>query len=745
MPECANNVDYTDVIRQNILFRDIDDHILRAISKVLKPQTIMPDVRIYNQGDEAIGLYLIVDGVVEIYIERDTKTYVLSNAMKNHLIGEFPLVGDSTRIASAVTLEKTQLLYLSKNDFASLRGEYPEQISLIGARITNRLCWNRITLALRLSKVFLNLKDEIARALIRELEIISIPANTFLCKQGDHSNELYIIVGGRFEVSKINEDNVREIQTVVGRGDTVGEIGVICETPRVADVLAVRDSSVAKLTRAAFQQLLVKYPVEINQSFVKSIVSHLSGVKVQHTTSSETFALVALSPSISITEIANDLAKALNYFGPAFILDSAICDMAFSAVGAAQTDFADDSNKILLQWLSEQEISHRYVIYITDNQLSHWTQRCLRQADHIMFVADARDSSKVSSLETKILQEAGTKHTKTTIILMQNQSVQVPSRASFWLGLRNVDMHHHVRYNNPADYSRVARFLTGNAVGLVLGGGGARGFAHIGVIRALDEIGIPIDLVGGNSMGALIGAQCALQWSHQEMINKTHKLCVAGDEFTLPIISLFSGKKISKSLNTMFADVHIEDLWRHFYTISCNISRATVMVHDQGMLYDAVLNSNTPPGLFPPQIRDGDLLVDGALLNNVPVDVMKKYNDNGVIIAVDVNAREDLLNNTDCNGGISGWQVLFNRLNPISQKISMPNMIEILTRASIIGGLAQRKKMMSGIADVYLQPPVSEFSLTGYGHAERIVEIGYQYALEHMEQWWQTKTSNNGG
>jgi NTE family protein/lysophospholipid hydrolase len=166
------------------------------------------------------------------------------------------------------------------------------------------------------------------------------------------------------------------------------------------------------------------------------------------------------------------------------------------------------------------------------------------------------------------------------------------------------------------------------------------------------------------------------------------------------------------------------------------------MTHESGSLLAAVLNSNTPPGLFPPQIVDGDLLVDGALLNNVPVDVMAKYNEGSTIIAIDVNAREDLLNNTVNQGGISGWYLLLNKLNPWGRKIIIPNILAILSRASIIGGLAQRKKLMEGIADLYLQPPVNQFSLMAYKDAEKIEEIGYQYAKHELQQWLNEKERN---
>lgn len=734
-----NHPEWVSIIKNNILFAGIDANILPDIAERLQEITVKQGDLIYQQGDKAKGLYLIVSGKVQIFTHRNEKTYILSHASNNHLFGEFLLLGNSIRTTSAVALQDSQLFYLSIIDFNHLLEAFPQQFSIIANRVTNRLCWNQITIALRLSPLFLDLSEDIVRALTKELKIESIPANTLLYQKGVTSTELCIVIDGRFQVLKTTADGQNIVLDVVGRGETIGEVGVLCDTTRTVDILATRDSMVAKLGRASFEQLLLLFPLQINQAFSKSIANRLSMDKKNKTLAAETFAMVVLSPSIKTQDIAQYLSNAFKNHGSTSIVGSEIIDQAFSRKGTAQTDFNHPKNDDLLHWLSEWEIAHRNVIYIVDAELSNWTRRCLREADHIIFIADAADNPVIGRFETQILNEIESTGKKQTLLIMHDKLQQVPFGTSHWLSSRNVAMHHHVRYGNQNDFGRIARFLTGKAVGLVLGGGGARGFAHIGILRALQQFNIPIDLIGGNSMGALIAAQSAMQWQYKDMIERTMQLCLAGDEFTLPIISLFSGNKMSRGLHTMFGDIHIDDLWHHFYTVSCNISRATLMTHDKGSLLSAVLNSNTPPGLFPPQVSQGDLLVDGALLNNVPVDIMRKYNEGGTIIAVDVNAREDLLNNTEHSGGISGWKILINKFNPMAPTIKIPNMIETLTRASIIGGLAQRKKMLDGYADLYLQPPVNSFSLRDYKHGEQIAEIGYQYALEELQVWLKTQ------
>ncbi len=236
-------------------------------------------------------------------------------------------------------------------------------------------------------------------------------------------------------------------------------------------------------------------------------------------------------------------------------------------------------------------------------------------------------------------------------------------------------------------------------------------------------------------MGAIIAAQCALQWDWQQMVEQTMALCQKGDQMTLPLVSLFSGYRVIRAFRQMFADTQIEDLWYPFFTVSCNLSRATVMTHRSGSLSEAVLYSNTPPGLLPPRVVDGDLHVDGALLNNMPADVMRGLIGDGTVIAVDVSQREEMLHNTPFDSGLGGWQLLLEKMRLGKSKRHYPGIKDILSRASIIGGLAQQQQVREGVADLYLTPPVSGYTNMSYRQGMEIMEAGYRHALAELELW----------
>ena len=725
-----------DMLANNILFTETVPELLGVIAAGLQYHTVEQDEMIYQQGEPAKGLYLLIDGSVEIFSQQQRTHITLSHSNSGHLFGEFLLFGNSVRTNSATALMASTLLFWPIEAFTQFLTQYPQESLPITTRLVRRHAWNQTMQALRLCTLFNSLDEKIVRQLITQLTIHSIPANSLLFKQHEESDNMCIVINGQFEVNALDENQQTYVLGMIGRGGTVGEMGLISGACHTANVKALRDSTVAYLAREAYESLLKQYPLEINQTFVRSILSHTNkdnlGDKLP---SAKTIALICLSPQLELQAFLQPLMQGLNSLVSGVVLTSDIVDQAFMRQGVGQCDFTAEDNAGLVQWLSEQEAIHELIIYCADPTLSHWTRRCLRQADQILFQADAEDTPVLKEIERAMADELIGKSGEKILVMQHQRQTYTPKGTSAWLQSRTVDRYYHVKSGRPQDFERLARFLTGQAIGLVLGGGAARGFAHIGVLKALKELNIAVDLVGGNSMGAILAAEFALQWDEHEMLEKTRHLCLQGDSLTLPMVSLFSGNVMTAALRKLFGDLHIEDLWIPFFCVSCNISRAKLMTHRQGDLLSALLSSNTPPGLFPPQVSHGDLLVDGALLNNLPVDVMRELNGGGSVIAVDVNEREDLLDNTDNLGGVSGWRLAWGRLNPLAQKVKMPNMVQILTRASMIGGLAQQKKMHEGLADLYLQPPVNDFPLMGYAEAAKIADAGYRYAYQQLSDW----------
>jgi predicted acylesterase/phospholipase RssA len=289
-----------------------------------------------------------------------------------------------------------------------------------------------------------------------------------------------------------------------------------------------------------------------------------------------------------------------------------------------------------------------------------------------------------------------------------------------------------VRLGAADDLARLARFLAGRAVGVVFGGGGARGMAHIGVVRALEEAGVPIDRVGGTSIGAVIAGQVARGYSWQEMLelNRRGWVEMAPQKvYTLPLISVLSRAKADVMLEMMYGDDLIEDLWRGYFCVSTNLTRTEVVVHRRGMLRHWIAASMTIPGVTPPIVSTGgDLLVDGGVLNNLPVDVMRRLAD-GPIVAIDVSAAVDLRADPSWRETPGPWRYLASAVR--RQKRPFPNILRLVSRAALLASDVYAKQLKRD-TELYLDIPMEEFDFFDMDAIDRLVDFGYEWTRAEL-------------
>jgi predicted acylesterase/phospholipase RssA len=312
---------------------------------------------------------------------------------------------------------------------------------------------------------------------------------------------------------------------------------------------------------------------------------------------------------------------------------------------------------------------------------------------------------------------------------------QRPRGTINWLNCVSYDAHHHLAADNQADYERLVRRLSGKAWGLVLGGGGARGLAHIGAIRALREGGIPIDAIAGTSMGSILGAQYAMGTDPVAMLAMTRKAYVGGGsdwaDLTVPLVSLRTGRGTFARLEEMFGDLQIEDLPIPYFCVSSNLSRAIPVIHHRGPVAMGTRVSCSVPGLLPPVPWDGDILVDGAMLNNLPVDEMRKL-VRGPVAASDVSVAVDLTVSGDLPRATS-WSGKSQMMSKFRHRPGLPNIMGLLMRMAEIGSVRD-SKVSGSPADLYLQLPVGEYAMTDFDAIDRIVELGYVYTLGRLKE-----------
>jgi predicted acylesterase/phospholipase RssA len=231
-------------------------------------------------------------------------------------------------------------------------------------------------------------------------------------------------------------------------------------------------------------------------------------------------------------------------------------------------------------------------------------------------------------------------------------------------------------------------------------------------------------------MGAVVGGTYAVGYSHEGMV----KLALSfGDrkrlfDITPPMVSFLASKKVSTAYGEMFGDTCFEDLWRPFFCVSTNLTRARPFQHERGPIWRAVRASSSIAGLFTPVAWDGDLLVDGATMNNWPVDVMRKRYPSGTVVAVHVNPEVDVSMRYQYGEHVSGFRALGNYLVPWlvrGHPGGVPFIASIMTDLSLVND-AMVTAEKSALADLVIVPDVRAFNPLNFGQARPIIEAGYR-------------------
>ncbi len=592
------------------------------------------------------------------------------------------------------------------------------------------------------TELFRNLDPVAVEELARGLERIHLASGETLIHQGERGDCLYVLVNGRLRVVVEHADGSETTVGEVARGEVVGEMALLTDEPRSATVKAIRDSELVMFSKEMFERALQHHPqamMQIARQIIVRLHRTIRAGAVANTVS--TLTVVPAGTGGPLEEFTQRLAESLEHFGSTIVLDSNKVEEHLGK-GAAETPQYGPGNNKVLAWLNEQESKYKFVIFQADTTPSNWTRRCLRQADRVLAVTQAGGDPALNRIEEEIARY-GRKQAfaRTDLVFLHDASTERPSGTEPWVARRQATTVHHLRIHQVSDYQRLARILTGRAVGVVLGGGGARGLSHVGVLKAILELGIPIDVIGGTSMGAIISGLYAMDRD----IERAYETCRAGFvkegsllDFTFPAVALTSGTRITSKLKRFFGETRIEDLWLNYYCVSSNLTRAEVAVHRSGPAWRRIRASISLPGVMPPVFDQGDLLVDGGVMNNLPVDVMRNLCDGGTVIALDVSPKIDLTQKEPFGEGLSGWKILRKRVNPFASTLDVPTIASVLMRTTLLGS-ASSQNMMARQADICLCPPVEKFGLLEFKSFDEIAQIGYDFAMKELEGWYKAR------
>lgn len=563
--------------------------------------------------------------------------------------------------------------------------------------------------------------------LASELETVYLESGQTLFHQGDEANALYLLVRGRLQVW-IDADKPIYLGEVLP-GESVGEVGLITGESRSADVIANRSSVLVKMDRGAFERLAVEYPTMVMQLMAivaRRLHQNTTGANTRKRPAPNIICLRPLDDTQTLAQCSIAIIQALELHGSVMHLHlDKLAD--FGAPDPGESN-ADEMSEAFHHWFSEQESLHRFIVLSCAPEQSMWTDFCEAQSDLILLLAGSDSNPQCRTHESSSVNLKT--HVKHRVLVLAHPS-QTITNTKAWIEERDIDYHLHLRHDNQGDLERVGRVLSGTAVGLVLGGGAARGFAHIGVYRALHEAGQPIDWIGGTSIGAIMGVAIALYEEPPSVEQHVREAFVKGKPFgdyTLPLVSILSGNRMN-DLSRRFMPGRVEDLPISFFAISSDINSGEINVHESGPIWRATGASAALPGMLPPVVHNGSLTVDGAVLNNLPVDIMATK-PVGKILAVRLSSGDP--HNIDFDDLPSVWQLIVNKFLPSRDAAEVPGLAALLFMATEVAN-RKRTSELADSADLLFQPPVNDFSLLRVDQFDELVDVGYHHARSILE------------
>ncbi len=585
-------------------------------------------------------------------------------------------------------------------------------------------------------EILSDLDDAPRAALAAEMEPIGVARGEMLVRQGDSADAMFIVVSGRFAV--LLDGRACPISEI-GPGQPIGEIAFLAGGTRTASVVALRDSLVLRLDRDRFERLTATNPALwrlITVALARRVADLNAARPVPPDPRPRTLALIAAGAAPISAPFVAQLAATLGRASQkryvrgrrVGVIDAVRAKDLIASHGSYDSPEATAT-------FNDLERQSDFVIYVAGDTLDAWSDKAIRQADLVLAVGQFDADSAINPLEARaaMLLPAASRR----LVLLHDRRRPI-SGTRRWLHGRDVTMHHHVALDNVQDFARLARFIKGTAIGLIACGGGALCTAQIGLYRAFLEAGVQFDIMGGTSGGSAYTAAFALGRDPEEIEAATHEMFVknrAMRRLTWPRYSLIDHKHFDAELKRLYGGHDIEDLWIPFFAMSTNLSQNQLHRQATGALWTAVRASAAIPVVLPPYYtHDGQMLVDGCLLDNVPIRAMHEMKS-GPNVVMSFEVPELKRFDVAYDALPSRSALLTSAMNPFSRNAlpSAPGLMTVLLR-SLMANRQDFTRHMSE-EDVLVIPPLPDDMgfLDWHRHGD-IVELSYRWAAGELER-----------
>ncbi|MBY0563184.1 MAG: patatin-like phospholipase family protein [Hyphomonadaceae bacterium] len=560
-----------------------------------------------------------------------------------------------------------------------------------------------------------NAPADLLTAVDAETEWFSVPAGWKLFTANERPDGMWFLISGSMAAFKPTEAGGHRLLGYIRPGEPIGEMALIAREPHTASVFAMRDSEVLKLTPTAFERLVHAHPGLMEHLARLMLTRSRANSRTSPRADPKVYALIATSPTIDLKLRARILQAGLKRLG------------ARAAIVSEEDFAALSSDGMTSAWFDALEKKNDAVFLISPIADTTWFRTCIRQADRIWFFAraDARPSVPLLPHEEP---SPARQFRLVDVVLLHHGMDRKAATTNEWRLACDAARLFHWRGTDDVDAARLARVVARRSIGIVLSGGGARAYAHIGVVRALREAGLPLDIAGGTSMGAIIAACVAMGWNDDEIELRIRKAFVETNplgDYVIPVVGLVRGRRVSDRLREHFGETLIEDLEIPFFAVSTDLVAGQAHVHRGGPLRTALRASISLPGILPPVIdSDHALLVDGAVLKNFPVDILRDLH-RGPIIGVDV-ARRDGIDIEDFRDppGFFGWVAAHGFQ-------SAPPIASLLMRAATLA--VDPWEGRAG-ADVLIAPEMPDLDMRDWKRFDETIAAGYEAAVAALQR-----------
>ncbi len=568
------------------------------------------------------------------------------------------------------------------------------------------------------------LEDYLAREVdARSDRRLQIRRGELLLRQGDPAGEMYYVIAGRLRVVKDGQ-----VLSDIEAGSVVGELAFLTGAARAADVVALRDALVLRVNRRDFEHLCDAIPP------LRDIIMSDLATRLQATND------LVVSERIPITRVRPRTIALLGAGNRPLpqreinALRDALSGMVRVQVVTAADHAADRGEAALdgagtIEWFNEIERRADLTLFVCPSDTPAWSRAALRQSDQMILFSLAGQPPAPGEIEAFAFRQIPANMRR--LVLVHRERRTRVSGTSAWLDRFPVRLHHHATFDDESDWQRLARFVSGTAVGMVCSGGGAFGPAHVGVWSAFGQAGVTFDAYGGSSAGAAMAAAFALGHDSGMIAEKIDDLFVRNrvfSRFTLPRYGLLDHGLFDAKLIEHFTETDIEDLWLPFFAVASNLASNSLEEIRRGPVWSAVRASTSIPGVLPPFIRDdGAILVDGGVINNVPVDTMRWLKTGPNVIS-------SLLRWTERGAELPYEQFprrrdyLKGMLWPFGPRRPWaPSLTETLVRSMMVGQTARKPSLTA--RDLLMTPPLPQnISLLSWKYHREVTASARRYS-----------------